>query len=469
MEKQEKAFVFGRTEGVLLGVSLAAAVIFKIFHHGAGEEFFFPGPGLTLSQYGLMLTAIFLSRREGRLRWHGNREGKLLLALSLLLGLCYTLYFDQDMRWMNAPVLAGLSWQALLSLCGKEAGVLAPSGLRAGWMRFWKGLFSKCLLPFRFLAARVNGKKAGALLMGICLCVPVMAVVLLLLAGGDQIFRGALRDIVQSEGWDASVLWHGLMAAVLGLLLFSLLHSCLTDQPQLAKEAPKAPAAVFLTLLCAMALSYGAFAYIQVKYLFLGQESVYARGGYAEYARSGFFQLVLVAAITLCAEGPALTLTRGHRAVRVLCGLVTALTLVIDFSAFFRMRLYIREYGLSLLRLLTLWAMAMIALLLAGVLAKCVKNDLRVFHRLCAAVLCAWVLMNLCNPGLLIAKYNVSAYQRGILPRLDLAYLHSMAPDACPAFREIRDEEMRQQALQGASAGQPSIYDTSISCGWVEK
>ena len=80
------------------------------------------------------------------------------------------------------------------------------------------------------------------------------------------------------------------------------------------------------TLLNALVL-YALFAAVQFEYLFGGAEAAAMEGGWAEYARSGFMQLVIVAAVNLAALLFCAVRAGHSRPVRALCLLLAALTL----------------------------------------------------------------------------------------------------------------------------------------------
>src|SRR5919206_568124 len=104
-------------------------------------------------------------------------------------------------------------------------------------------------------------------------------------------------------------------------------------------------------------LLFLAFVVVQFRYLFGGRALVEARTHltYAEYARHGFFELVVVAALVL----PLLLLAdwalrrerrRDHRIFAVLAATLVVLLLAVVASAFERLRLYQQVYGLTELR-----------------------------------------------------------------------------------------------------------------------
>jgi len=79
---------------------------------------------------------------------------------------------------------------------------------------------------------------------------------------------------------------------------------------------------------------------------------------YAEYARRGFFELIAVTLINFSILLSCIGFARKgskliDRAVRILYSLLVACTLVMLFSAHFRMSLYEEAYGYTYLRMLT--------------------------------------------------------------------------------------------------------------------
>lgn len=195
-----------------------------------------------------------------------------------------------------------------------------------------------------------------------------------------------------------NVLWRLIKLLAIALLVFSCLYTLLLPRRErAAKERfpwPITACAMVLALLC---LAYAAFVYVQVRYLFGGAETAAMADDYAQYARTGFFQLVAVAVINLIAAQTSLIRCGESRVVRALSALMSLLTAVILASAFWRMRLYIQAFGLSTLRLLTLWGMAMIALLLALTLIKCARPGVRICTLACAVMLSSYVLLNYIN------------------------------------------------------------------------
>jgi hypothetical protein len=188
-------------------------------------------------------------------------------------------------------------------------------------------------------------------------------------------------------------------------------------------------------------LLFLAFVTIQIRYFFGGSALVQATTGltFAEYARRGFFELVWVVALVL----PLLLVSHWllrkenpvhERIFRVLAGAQVALLFVIMASAFERVRLYQREYGLTEQRLYTMAFMVWLALVFVWFAWTVLRGARERFAS--GALLALFVvagLVHVINPDDLIVRVNVShaaKWGRGF----DAIYATGLSADAVPAL-----------------------------------
>ncbi len=161
---------------------------------------------------------------------------------------------------------------------------------------------------------------------------------------------------------------------------------------------------------------------------------------YAEYARTGFFQLLAVAFITLAVllglrAATDLTDAAVRRRFTVLAEAAVALTLVIVIVAIVRLGLYEDAFGLTMLRLVStvvaVWigvVFVMLALDLAGV----GRGRAWLPSTAVAAGLVALFALNVVNPEAIVVRHNVAfAEESG---RFDPDYLTDLSDDAVPAL-----------------------------------
>lgn len=459
----------GKKTALLFGVALLIALVFQFAHPAflSREYRHLPGVGLMISHWAIMSTVIIVAGMEKRLRFKGNGQGIFLLACALGLGLCYGIFANDGMRLMNLPALIAATAQALFPLAGgMDSPALSGQGILKGLRRFFPALFRHFPLPFRGIstALKTRNPRLRGMGVGLLLCIPIAAIAISLLSSADGIFGGMMEQAMEGLGRiDGSFVRKIAFSFLLGLVLFSFLYAAGSDGEEY-QPAPErtAPPAVLIPVLGMLAAVYGLFVYVQFRYLFGNGETALLAGGYAEYARSGFFQLVLLSLLTLALILPSLCLCRGSKTVRLLGALVAGLTMIIDFSAFFRMRLYILNFGLSLLRVVTLWGMLVIFAALCLCMAKCIRPSFRMCPLLAAAALAGWLLLNFSNVDARIAAYNVNAFEQGALQELDVKYLAGLSPDVLPALESIKDEKLREEALHTAE----EAWEKNIPCGY---
>lgn len=426
-----------------------------------------PGIGLTLSVW-LMAAVCALHAGVRKLRL--TRQSAFLLICTLLLSLSYAIFANDALRLMNLPVLVALCALTAVSLIRGEE-VLTAAGLRASLTGALRGSLGQLFAPFHALCAlpksEKGGQKTGAALAGAMLCIPVVGIAALLLCDADADFAAVIVSLF--SGLRApdlgATLGNLLRALVLTLLLFAFVYGLTRWTPGEggASKSRLRPLSLSMVL-AALCILYAAFNFVQIQHLLRGDALL--TGSCAENARSGFFQLVLVAFITLLVALPSLTLHPRSAALRALSAAATLLTAGILASAAARMAAYIRAYGWTLLRMTTLWGMLAIAAALSAILFKCVRPGTRVCKTLAIFALASWIAFNYANVDARIAQFNVSAYQRGALRELDFDYLAELSPDVLPALDALEDGEFASErdALNLSFwSARPNGYDWSLS------
>ena len=225
-----------------------------------------------------------------------------------------------------------------------------------------------------------------------------------------------------------------ILAAALGLALTA------KEPPQTEIARPRARLGLLewlipLALLNALFL---VFVLVQVAVLFGGHDHVLETSSvtYAEYARSGFWQLLAACALTLAVYGAATIFARTdgraqRLALRLLLGTLGLLTMVVLLSAFHRLRLYEDAFGLTRLRLAAEATTVCLGLLLALVLT--VRRRLAEVTAVAAAV--SLLGFSLANPDRMIAERNVERWRD--TGRIDERYLAGLSSDAVPALVEL--------------------------------
>lgn len=298
-----------------------------------------------------------------------------------------------------------------------------------------RGLFGHLSAPFAVLTAgkgAKNSRRTFVLAAGACGALALVALILPILASADALFAAAtadLRTFIQEHFTTA--LWKLLWGLVLTPFVFGLLVSLRRPQPlavSAAEKSPKADGLLFVVILTALDALYLLFLAVQSAGLFGGADYLAARGlSYADWARSGFFQMVGVTVLNLAVLLPALTLSRREgrawKALRLLSAVLAAESLVLLASACWRMTLYVTAYGLSFKRLMTYWGMAMMALFLLTALHKARRPDFSFCRATFPLALAGWLVINCVPADYLVAKNQVDRYLSGESAVIDAEYL----------------------------------------------
>jgi hypothetical protein len=236
---------------------------------------------------------------------------------------------------------------------------------------------------------------------------------------------------------------------VFGLVLLGSLGLALAATRQLrgpALAVPRLSVGEWAIPLALLDLLFLAFVAVQLTVLFGGHDHVLETSGltYAEYARQGFWQLIVAAALTLAVVGAAVRVADVRRRadrilLRALLGSLCMLTLVVVASALHRLHLYEYAFGLTRQRLAAetfSWGLgAVFGLVLLAGLVRPVRRELA---RLALAGAGAGLIaFSLSNPNGRVAERNVDRWKR--TGNLDVAYLQGLSADAVPALVGLPD------------------------------
>lgn len=293
-----------------------------------------------------------------------------------------------------------------------------------------------------------RARTALSILVGLLLALPVVSLLAGLLAAADPIFSRSLQgmlEIIRIENLAEYIfrLTYILIIAytLAGILLYALLKSqderiTGAAQPWLRPFIGWLEASV---LLISVDLLFAFFVAVQFKYFFGGRANISLDGfTYAEYARRGFGELVLVAALSLLLFlGLSFVTRREDRGPRRLfsalgIGLVI-LVLIMLVSAFQRLLLYEAAYGFSRLRTYTHILMIWLGVLLLVTVVLEGFGRLRYFTL--AALLISFgfgASLALLNVDGFIVRQNVALAAAGW--DLDSGYLVDLSEDADPAL-----------------------------------
>lgn len=285
--------------------------------------------------------------------------------------------------------------------------------------------------------------------------VAVTALVLLvfgaLLSSADAAFSVVLADLVPQIGAGTVVGWIFLLA-VGGLVAAAAVYtiSAPPDLSTVDSPARRGLSGVDWALpIGALVLLFGGFVAVQFTVLFGGQRHVLQTAGlnYADYARSGFWQLLTVTLLTLAVLGGVSRWARRDRPadrlwLRILLGLLCALSIVIVISALSRMYTYQKVYSFTGERIFIMAFELLLGTVFLLVMAAGVRLRGGWIPRVTVALGVLLLLaLAVLNPEEYVARRNIARYQE--TGKIDAWYLRALSADATPALAELPDAVRR--------------------------
>jgi len=287
------------------------------------------------------------------------------------------------------------------------------------------------------------GQRSGAVLLGVMIAVPVLAIVVPLLIRADAAFDGLMQSL---PAFDMGEL---LTTVILGVPLACVLYVrgvALRHNPKQEAEAKKQRKGLsnwtvntVLVMICGVYVLYlvsqlayftGAFAGI------LPEEYTLA-----EYARRGFFEMAWLCAINLGIVVIGLSVRNRRQAAalstRLLCLFIGVVTLFLVVTASAKMFLYIGSFGLTRLRVLTQIIMLYLAFVTAIVMVWLFQPKLPYMKLVILAALIIGALVIWADVDTVVARYNVDAYLSGSLETVDVWYLSDLSDGAVPQIARL--------------------------------
>ena len=425
--------------------------------------------------YGLILYGLTL--------WHFHwRPGKRALGLWTV-GLLFLLsHFLTD----NGPVRFFARWLSVL-LWGY--GVYCAGGNsqedRLGHMFVPEFFKANVLMPVSRLKAFFTtifsgGKKswfktALLILLGLGLAlVPLLLVVDLLQY--DHAFSKLIDSLFHEDLPEAVV--HRLLYLLLAVAMATLLMSavCSSEERRMSRVLDREswnaftirrrflPLIVSAAMLIPLLLVYGLFFFSQWPLYTSAFTGVLPRGWtYADYAREGFFQLCAVCAINgvLYLFVDLFTKRQGEGVRRALLTALCFCSLILAATAFSKMVLYIKTYGLTPLRVYSSWAMILLTAAFLLALLGAYWRKLNISRALFLLFAAMFGFLCLVNTDALIADYNVRAYEEGRLETVDTGVFWDLGDSAVPAAaRLVNDAKYGDEIKHFLSRhGQRSVFD----------
>ncbi len=337
---------------------------------------------------------------------------------------------------------------------------------------------------WRRAAGERGGRSRGwAILRGVLLALPVLAIFTALLAAADFVFGDLVEEALRWLNIEKLLEWvgRGVVIVLSAIFMLGALVIALLDPGKRALHGEDKPLLKpfvgFLEstiVLGAVDLLFAFFVVVQFRYLFGGEANITAAGyTYADYARNGFGELVWVAFL-----GMGLIMALGYFGKRGesrqrswFNGLSTGLVMmlgVILVSAWQRLLLYEGAYGFTELRTYTHVFIPWLALHLVVFLVLLFRGNLRRFAPFAALGTLGFVVtLNLLNVDAFIVSQNVKRFEQ--TGEIDLVYLKYLTDDAVPGlieFSRAAPEGLHEELLASLACRRAMQGDRQEDLDW---
>lgn len=417
------------------------------------EFILFEGWGLSVTVYtALFYAAVFVYLKARGISF--PKKSLFLLIPIALTAMCFLLFDNGLLHFFNICLLFGLIAMQLASMAQVRLYGSYSPGMFMDFIQM-VFVFPYCNLPA--VGQAVNGiaknkqkKVMGNVLVGVLCAVPLLLVIGLLLTSADAAFENVMVEIGKFFG---ERFWEYFFKVIVGLwigcMLFSFfyslrykdtkkgLHSKLTAD-RVRFISPVGMATV-LTLLGGLFLLY-----VGAQLRYIGSGLPVEALTYADYAKRGFWELQAVAVLNLLVylfAGPFTKVAQGksHNYLKVVTAALSVFTLLLIGSAFYKMLLYVDEYGLTLLRVYSTWFMVVLAVVFVGTLIKVFSPKVSLIKISLIAGIGLYLALNYMNVDWSIAKYNIER-SRDNPKQLDVLALYELSDACIPTVADLLDD-----------------------------
>ena len=352
-----------------------------------------------------------------------NKSGFLFLIPIFILSTMYMVY-DNVFSFLNMIAIPALFVIMVLTIVNPKEQV----------EDFIKGCFKFVFEPLGYIddynklvkASRKEilhlSEKQKQIIKAIIVVIPIVIIILLLLSSADMMFHNLLSFIPDlGENFTLSSMIGRLFRFLIfffyvGASIVYWKEALANDKSETKKI--KVSEYTIVILLTVLNIIYVVFDIIQIRSLWLHKVSTGIN--YAEYARSGFFQLMFISLINIV----IILLSKKTKETNYIKGMSTGmilLTLIIIVSSFFRMFLYEQAYGYTELRLGVYCILITEAILLIPTMIYIYHKKFPLLKYYIVIITCIYTIINCVSIDQIIAKNNISRFDR--TGKIDIDYL----------------------------------------------
>ena len=420
------------------------------------------GINVVLFMVGLLIFLVWVLKSNNKI----NNKYGLLFIIPIMLISCSLVLYNSSSQFLSGlvvPLLIIFMYIYTISPTYKFGSLLSKTCKTIFEPltcigKLYRITFSKLGNLFRL------SDKGKSIIKAILITLPVLVIVIILLSSADMIFGKVFGDFVIfvkklfSEDLIFRIIQVIVLFTYLGAVINYLLFS-FNEKEDDKKVGNKVSKYTINLLLTSLGIIYIVFDFIQINSLILHRVSTSIN--YAEYARQGFFELLVIAVINLI----ILLITKkgnneGDKYSKTLSIVMVFLTFIIIISSFLRMAMYQSAYGYTTLRLLVFVSLITMILLLIPTTLYILNSKINIFKHYLIILTSVYTLLCLFPVDSFIAQSNINRYyEKG---KIDIFYLENYRTDNIPVLVDFYNSTTDEKVRTGLKDYFDDFYDYSF-------
>ena len=385
--------------------------------------------------------------------------GSFLFFCILILTFTFMIYSNSIFYRLNLIII--------LSLVIIQTVLLTSSREMKWYTRSFVEILSRKLKQFFHLLrifAKLSGRKlkrdvtketyqtGKKIFIGLLISTPLLLVLITLLSSADENFANVLTKFPNMMmDIHTDLIWRTVLILTLSMIFYTymkIVGKRTILRPSVAmKMTPNWDSVIASTVLIFINLLYALFIAVQFNYFFSG--SLQNGLSYAEYARRGFFELLVVTVINYVVLMITIKFVKLDRfkIVKILLTILIAGSGVLLLSAFVRLTLYEQVYGFTYLRVFAHAMMIYLFVIFIFTSLKVWAERLPLPRFYLMFSLVFYVSMNIFGVDQFIVQKNMERYEE--TGKLDVDYLGSLSYSAIPPLVELYEKKPNVYGLEG--------------------
>lgn len=466
-------------------IAVIGSLILSILH---SILFYEKKPGISMFLFCIacLFFLFYLLEKKERLN---NKKAILLSIPILLLSSTYGLFNNETLRVLNGLVILGLTGYMIICLENKKVNLLNTfSKIFNIFIGALEYLGDSCSEIKKVFFIQSSDKKIGRgkkIVKAIFITVPIVLIVLALLISADSIFAEMFNGIIEklqnifTTELITSLFFRIVVLIIVFIYIVTILYNLLQQKTSYAelqnkehKVNKKIDSFTFHCIITVLNIIYLVFCLIQITYLFNAKEMI-NDFQYADYARQGYFQLIIVSIINLILIVSSNSINNGNKSYTTIMKLALVLfTIIILISSFYRMYLYEQEYGLTFLRIVVFLAIITELMLMIPTVLYILNKNINLFSSYVIIITAMYIVLNFINIDSLIVKRNVELfYEKGEKTEdIDMYYLkHNISIDGIKEMQKLlisKNAEIREEVLTYLQSKQNMLQETKSIWEW---